>query len=342
MRKRTLLIIILSILSIVFFVIIPLRGISEIELRPIFYDDRPIIIVDEQGMGKHNGWVNIPTYDKKDEATHPKVLYFKSGFNGYKYWMVMTPYPFNDASKENPSIVVSNDGETWIEPSGIHNPVSGVPRSQRGDFYYSDPFMLFDKDRFELFFRGTGSYLNDTYDRNGYNYIYHQTSTDGINWTEPKLILDNNAPERYMSISVIKEDNIYKIWYVNYDGKVRYTESPDLINFTRPIDISLFNFNLNVWHGEMQYVDDKYMFIFMIKYKLFYAESLDGINFDSPREINTDLKDIKCKNIHIYKASYVVTDKYIELYIPYRVDSVWKMYYEKMSKEDFYNNLNKR
>lgn len=286
-------------------------------------------------------WIDIPTYDNKGEVTHPKVLYFNKAFNGYKYWMVMTPYPFNDASKENPSIVVSNDGINWVEPSGIKNPVSGVPKSKNDDAYYSDPYLLFDNDHFELFYRKTMSYSDDKYIKNGFNYIYRQISYDGINWSKKELILDNNLNENYMSISVVKDNNNYKIWYVNYDGKVRYIESDNLINFSNPIDVSIKEFNKKVWHGEVQYIDGRYISIFMIKYKLFYSESKDGINFDEPKVICTNIPELKGKNSYIYKSSFIISDKYVELFIPYRVDYVWEMRYSKIPKDKFYIEINR-
>ena len=142
-----------------------------------------------------------------------------------------------------------------------------------------------------------------------------------------------------MSMSVVKDKDIYKIWYVNYDGKIRYTESNDLIEFTEPISVNIDNFDKNVWHKEIQYVDNKYVCIFMIKYKLFYMESTDGINFTEPKEINTTLNNVDSSTYYIYKTSFVITDKYVELFIPYRVNYRWKMKYIKISKSDFYKNM---
>ena len=34
----------------------------------------------------------INTFDGSGSLTHPSVLYFENGFNGYKYWMSYTPY----------------------------------------------------------------------------------------------------------------------------------------------------------------------------------------------------------------------------------------------------------
>ena len=56
--------------------------------------DKPII--KEEEVNEVSEWITIPTYDGANEVTHPKILYFKDGFNGYKYWMVATPYENND------------------------------------------------------------------------------------------------------------------------------------------------------------------------------------------------------------------------------------------------------
>jgi len=288
---------------------------------------------------KIDEWIQIPTYDGSNETTHPKVIYFENGYRGYKYWMVHTPYPFNDASLENPSIAVSNDGLDWIVPKGVINPVSGTASKYGFDSYYSDPFMLYDGNKFEMFFRRTKSYLNGVYKSNGYNYIHYMESDDGINWRESKLILDNNPNEQYMSISVNKINGIYKIWYVNYDGEIRYIESKDLKNFTEPVNINIENFDKKAWHKEIQYIDGKYVCILMIKYKLYYMESEDGINFGEPKLIETKLDNINTTVYNIYKTSFVITDKYIELFIPYGVNHKWRMKYIKVSKDDFYNSL---
>lgn len=292
-----------------------------------------------------NEWIKIPTYEKSNESTHPKVLYFDEPVNGYKYWLVSTPYPYNTAFYENPSIVVSNDGVHFKEPDGLKNPISGYPSKYWDGSYYSDPFMLYDNDHFELFYRKTLSNLNNVYKESGYNYIYMKTSSDGINWSEERLILDYSPEDAYMSLSVIKNNGLYKMWYVNYDYKVKYVESNDLENYSSPIDINVLNFDKKIWHGEIQFIDNKYVCVFMIKYNLYYMESADGVNFSEPKLINTDLKELNGINNYIYKTSFILGDDSMELYIPYRVYDgskdrrVWKMRYVKMSRENFYNSL---
>lgn len=59
-----------------------------------------------------------------NEPYHPSVLYFKDGWNGYKYWMAFTPMPDGTQPKpyvdrwERPCVYASNDGKTFTD---IHN-----------------------------------------------------------------------------------------------------------------------------------------------------------------------------------------------------------------------------
>ena len=73
-----------------------------------------------------------------------------NAWNGYRYWMAMTPYPNAQNAYENPSIVVSDDGETWIEPPGISNPI--VPYPGAG-YYNSDPCLVKAGNLLYLFYR---------------------------------------------------------------------------------------------------------------------------------------------------------------------------------------------
>lgn len=313
---------------------------KSVTISKIDYDSKPFTEIEK--VDEKSEWINIPTYEESGEVTHPKVIYQNKGINGYKYWMVSTPYPFNDAYYENPSITVSNDGTNFIEPDGIKNPVSGFSDTYNDNSYYSDPFMLYNGSEFELFYRKTKSIDNDKYIKDGFNYMIYQTSKDGISWSEKEYILLNNPPERYMSMSVVKQGNLYKIWYINYDGVIRYIESADLKNFSKPISVKVNDFNKFIWHGEIQYVDGKYVLVLLIRYKLYYSESVDGINFDRPKLIDTNLDELNGTIHHIYKSSFIIDKNKVELFVPIRVNYVWKMRHFVFEKENFYNFINKK
>jgi hypothetical protein len=116
--------------------------------------------------------LNIPTYDGSNQPVHPSVVWIPNKLSGYKYWMAFTPYPDFDSSKENPSIVASNDGVNWEVPQGVTNPL--VPAPDTG--YYADPALLWDGTKLYLYWmHSIGSH-------------YRITSTNGITWTEKETV----------------------------------------------------------------------------------------------------------------------------------------------------------
>ncbi|HOZ54251.1 MAG TPA: hypothetical protein PKY25_02875 [Bacilli bacterium] len=337
MKKEYILVI--AIVSLIFIgIILTSYGLIEAwQNKKLIENQTTTTIKTTQPIMSIENWITIPSFDNLNEVVHPKVLYFEKKKNGFQYWMVSTPY--SNVWNENPQITVSNDGINWIEPPKIKNPVSNYPSKKFNGSYHSDPFILYDSDHFELFYRKTKSYLNGEYKKNGYNYIYKQESTDGVKWTQKKILLNNDSKEQYMSISVIKENNIYKIWYFNYNGKIRYIEVNDFNNLPKPVNINIESFIGKPWHGEIQKFNNKYILIFMIKYKLYYTESVDGINFEKAKIINTELNELKDKKYTIYKSSYIISNEYIKLYITYRCDNKWKMYYIQKPLKDFYEDL---
>ncbi len=93
-------------------------------------------------------YLNTPTYDGSNQTVHPDIYYNASGWNGYKYWMAITPYP--DAAHENPSILVSNDGFSWAVPPGLTNPIDlPYPGAEN-----SDPDIIYNEtsNRLEVYY----------------------------------------------------------------------------------------------------------------------------------------------------------------------------------------------
>jgi hypothetical protein len=86
------------------------------------------------------------------ELVHPSVFHREGGWNGYPYWMAVTPYAHSEAETENPSLYCSLDGLTWTTPKGVANPL--VPRPREARRYNSDPHLAGAPDgRLLLFYR---------------------------------------------------------------------------------------------------------------------------------------------------------------------------------------------
>lgn len=117
--------------------------------------------------------LTIPLYEGNG-VVHPDVLYFPSGIDGYKYWMVYTPYPPNSA--EDPCIIRSNDGITWVNTS-ITNPVIDGTEDWRVNHQH-DPDMLYISTYSKWFMVWGG--INNSDDCS----LAFAYSTDGKTWTE--------------------------------------------------------------------------------------------------------------------------------------------------------------
>ena len=141
------------------------------------------------------------------ELVHPSVFYREGGWNGFPYWMAVTPYARSDAQYENPSLYCSADGQSWAVPKGIVNPLIAKPAAARR--YNSDPHLAEDPDgRLHLFYRAAGGDGNDT--------LFLISSRDGVTWTAPRVILDVDlADERQLSPAVFWDGGRWCMYYVD-------------------------------------------------------------------------------------------------------------------------------
>lgn len=248
-----------------------------------------------------------------NQGTHPKVLYFKDGFNGYKYYMVYTPYPFGDDYRENPTIMVSNDMINWKKPEGIKNPIVSSPSNfETKKIYNSDGHLVYNyKDNtLECFYR----YVNDYNDE---VIIYRVKSSDGINWSDSEEVIRNKRSKHdYVSPAIIYEDGKYKIWYV-YKKTIYYTESEDLVNFSKDVRLKI-NYNdksLKTWHIDVIKSDLGYEVI-MVAYSnpssretmsLYYTYSKNNKDFIEAKPIIKP-SNVSWDNKGLYRSSFIKDD----------------------------------
>jgi hypothetical protein len=98
--------------------------------------------------------LQIPTYDGSGQAVHPSVIDFQNEYGldswgGYRYWMVLTPFPYSQDRFENPSLFASHDGCTWIVPPEISNPLDRASGGWDKGFL-NDPDMIYNPDTNQL------------------------------------------------------------------------------------------------------------------------------------------------------------------------------------------------
>jgi len=153
--------------------------------------------------------LTIPTYDGSGQAIHPDVIDFGSGntWNGYRYWMGMTPYTGGDNTTENPSIVVSTDGITWIVPPGLTNPV--VPYLGSA-LYNADTDIIMVGSTMWMIYKYVS--VAGTTDQ-----IKYLTSTDGITWSAQTVLL-SGVHDFCLSPAVIYDGSLYHMYSINGVG----------------------------------------------------------------------------------------------------------------------------
>lgn len=269
--------------------------------------------------------LNIKSSYGDIEAYHPKVLNFENEWNGYKYWMSYTPYPQGDDSKENPHIAASNDLINWETPQGLNNPLDERVNDGEAKQYNSDAHLVYnnDLDRIECYWR-----LVD--DVNNKAIIYRNYSTDGINFSDKEiaLISDNRQAYDYVSPAIIYENHTYKMWYIDKNNTLKYTESSDGLNWSEPVIIK-FKYKdskQKTWHIDVISTEKGYELI-SVAYdkwanhndmKLYYSYSNDKIQNWSPAiEILAPTKSNSkyWDNRGIYRSSMIYEDNiYIVFY----------------------------
>ena len=154
-------------------------------------------------------FLTTPTSDGSDEAIHPSVVYFETAWNSYHYWMAMTPYPNSDDQEENPEILASNDGQTWVVPSPLVNPIQATPVGSTK--HYSDTCLVYNPDLNTLFCFYRYSETPAVEDR-----VYVQSSTDGTTWSSQTAIYTGYAFAELLSPSFYYQDGTYTMMAIDY------------------------------------------------------------------------------------------------------------------------------
>jgi predicted GH43/DUF377 family glycosyl hydrolase len=181
-------------------------------------------------------WSNFQmVVDIGSEGTYDTVFAYipyviKDG-NVYKMW-----YTGYDGTNRRVIYCTSTDGISWsnfqmvvdIGSEGTYDTIRSYAAC-----------VIKDGNVYKMWYSGS----------NGSNYrIIYCTSTDGISWSNFQMVVDIGSEGTYDTSGsylprVIKDDNVYKMWYTGYDGsnrRVIYCTSTDGIswsNFQMVVDI---------------------------------------------------------------------------------------------------------
>ncbi|MFO7610521.1 MAG: DUF2341 domain-containing protein, partial [Candidatus Krumholzibacteriia bacterium] len=217
-----------------------------------------------------------PTYDGSGQVVHPDVVQVPGGWNGYEYWMAMTPYPNSNDDYENPSVLASHDNLTWVVPPGVTNPLAPEPPGHN-----DDTDMLLVDGQMIIYYNETNS--------DGNTYLKRLASTDGVSWGTAQTVI--TTPNYIMSPAVIHDGTQYIMWYVHspggctssYQNFYRRT-SADGIAWGPAEPVTIEQPGRIPWHFDVQDTGDGLVMLF-ISYpvgsgctntQLYHATSADG------------------------------------------------------------------
>lgn len=246
--------------------------------------------IESKNVGKVS--LYLETYRSgKNQPTHPDIIKFNDEWNGYKYWMSYTPYPYADGEEENPSIAVSNDLYKWTTPKGLANPIAN--NEEVGCDELKDSILLYrkDLDRLEVWYLGR---LCENLGGDGKTLtLFRKTSTDGSNWSKFEVMCDFVG---YTSPSIIWIEEKYLCWAIkpNIDGRdseLHYLESKDGCLWENKKVCTIGESMINdIWHGSVKYNDNGYYeFVYIPSasnsQNIYYTKSKDGITFDKKQSI---------------------------------------------------------
>jgi hypothetical protein len=217
------------------------------------------------------------------QTVHPDVLYVgKREFNGWKYLMTITGYPFSNDYYENPEFLVSMDGLHWELPEDGKSPVVGFP--WHIDYSYnSDPALLYHDGKVYMVYRQilkTGRHISVS--------LYLISSSNGVEWSAPVKIAEKKTdlkPTILLSPSLLALGDSYVMWYVEADEdmfSVYRTESRDLVKWDESNVVTLKGLTGKFpWHIDV--VEDGCRLVMAFcttedEHEIMFAESYDEGN----------------------------------------------------------------
>lgn len=246
--------------------------------------------------------LTIPTHDGSNQPNHPCVIDFYTEHSlatwaGYRYWMVMSPYPNGSDAHEDPNIVASADGKTWVVPEGMANPLDDAPGSSAG--YNADPDMVYnsDTDQLWVYYR----YYSATQDKLEMRLI--KVNSD-MSYTSPVAVITISPYTQetdYCRAQVVWRESVTR-WHMWGNGgglvssnalKFWHSFSPDGINwgdFELVINESgadpFLSIGVQTWHAGGKPNNRECRMEFIICTRLDPALYYCQIPFDNPTLIN--------------------------------------------------------
>ena len=275
-----------------------------------------------------------PTYDGSGQLMHASVWKFDSAWNGYLYWMAGTPYPASDKAYENPSIIASNDGETWVVPDGLTNPLDTPPV----DGHLADTNIVYDPDADEL----RVYYLRMD---NGANLqsLMLVRSSDGVTWSEPEALNVTCPLDGYVELSpavVRRSATEWHYWARRQVAQgtlgVVHRTSTDGLTWGESADCTLSS-ELLPLHLEVRWIESLNRYLMMVSPNLWLQTSTDGVTWSWPSTSAVMYGRVGKWDATIYKATVVAEGDLLRFwYTGYNGSSAWYTGYTSKLYSDLF------
>jgi len=229
------------------------------------------------GFPHYASYPTIPTYEGSNQTIHPSVLYFPgSGWNGNKFWMGNTPYPYRQSAYENPSIFAGNDmtspTATWT--ASLSNPIQSRPAGA----YYADTDIVYNDQTDEIWCyyieNAGGGIIN----------LILQKSSDGLTWSDNQILKTwdlSIVSDNSRSPAVVKRGtDDWRMWaetgrnHAAKDYRVEYYTSSDGENWSAPTLANDFPVGAKPWHLDVNYIperDEYWMFFSGYETDIYFA-----------------------------------------------------------------------
>jgi hypothetical protein len=230
--------------------------------------------------------IDLTTYDGSGQVVHPDIAFPLDGLDG-RPRLAITPYPWGNASYENPSLFAGSGRDTWVVPDGSTNP---VVKPSGG--YLSDPDVLWLAERRELWL-----YYRHVGDANA---VLLTQSADGVRWSDPRVVLRVPNHQAVSPTIVRRSPSDWLMWTVNSGASgcssasttVELRHSADGLAWSSPTAVTLSQPGVYPWHLEVQWIPSRQEYWALYNGKvagscttdaLYIATSADGIEWKTYR-----------------------------------------------------------
>jgi hypothetical protein len=207
--------------------------------------------------------LTIPSHDEHTEVAHPNVILLDTPLNGYRWWMIMSPFPEED--REVPNVLASLDGVTWAAPAGLTNPLVLRSSTVFASGWLADPEITQLTNGMLAAWWCDYGYVAGTF---GTNNLMRSLSSNGVNWSTAIVSLGavgaTNKMWGLVGPSIVQEANgtlTMWVWSMVTNRLVRWTSSDMGTNWSNEGFAMHANTDqpiTNCWHGDVVKVGTNY------------------------------------------------------------------------------------